>query len=174
METVPVAGLGDVAAGYSETYSKMISKDLAGCLEGNKEKNASSIIVSIKNVMSDRHVVQKAFNKLLSDCRTTVMPSVIDEKVQMSTLNEFFCGLHFVVGLADQAKAAFKVWDKILYGDQPVGSLSHGGYSKSERGTLRLVRTVCKAVQERGCEKSGRPVQFLTFFAERNTVNSVF
>ena len=42
-----------------------------------------------------------------------------------------------------------------------IGSLAHGGYSKNgESGTHRLIRTLCKAVQIRGCEKSGRMVDF--------------
>ena len=42
-----------------------------------------------------------------------------------------------------------------------MGSLAHGGYSKNgESGTLRLIRTLCKAVQQRGGEKSGRMVDF--------------
>ena len=67
----------------------------------------------------------------------------------------------YAAGLADQAEAALKVWDDALYEGEAVGSVSHGEYSASS--TLRLVRTVCKAVQEGGCEKLGRPVQFLTF-----------
>ena len=34
----------------------------------------------------------------------------------------------------------------------------YGGYSKGDSGALQLVRTVCKAVQAKGCEKSGRAV----------------
>ena len=45
------------------------------------------------------------------------------------------CGLHFIVGLADQGEAALKVWDKLLYEDEKVGSIKHGGHSKGESGT---------------------------------------
>lgn len=43
-------------------------------------------------------------------------------------MNDLFCGLHYIVGLADQAGGALKVWDKLLYDDAKVGSLSQGGY----------------------------------------------
>ena len=70
--------------------------------------------------------------------------------------------MHYVVGLADQAEGAPKVFDRLLYNEIPMGSLAHGGYSKKpcEFGTLRLIRTLCKAVQQRGCENSGRMVDF--------------
>ena len=49
----------------------------------------------------------------------------------------------------------------MLYIETSIGSLAHGGYSKiGESGTLRLIRTLCKAVQVRGFEKSGRIVDF--------------
>ena len=126
--------------------------------------------------------MQKSFNTLLSNYRREVLPTVIDgwntlnddAKGNLVRMSDFFCGLHYVVGLADQAEAALKVWDSILYEDKPVGSLAHGGYSvNGESGTSRLVRTVCKAVQESGCEKSGRPGQFLTFLQTETPFNSV-
>ena len=47
---------------------------------------------------------------------------------------DLFCGLHYIVGLADKAEAALKVWDKLLYDDTRVGSLCHEGYNKGESG----------------------------------------
>ena len=80
----------------------------------------------------------------------------------MKTINSLFCGLHYVVGLSDQAESALKVFEKLLYPDTPVGSLADGGagFNRGESGTLRLIRTLCKAVEEHGCEKSGRMVDF--------------
>ena len=43
--------------------------------------------------------------------------------------NDFFCGLHFLVGLADQAQTCLKLWENILLKGQDIGSLVHGGYS---------------------------------------------
>ena len=79
-------------------------------------------------------------------------------------VNEFFCGLYFLVGLADQTEVSLKAWDRLLYYDWPVGSLANGGYSKGGPGTLGLIRTTCKAVQTHGCEKSGHISDFSPFF----------
>ena len=122
--------------------------------------------------MSDRHIVQKKFNSVFQEFRANVLPDVVEgwgelddvEKENMSKVNDFFCGMHYVVGLADQAEAALKAWDKLLWEDKLVGSLAHGGYSiGGESGTLRLVRTLCKSVSTRGCEKSGRMIDFASF-----------
>ena len=74
--------------------------------------------------------------------------------------NEFFCGLHFLVGLADQAQACLKLWENILLKGQSIGSLVHGGYSNGESGTIHLIRMICKAVSHWGCKKSGRITSF--------------
>ena len=54
-------------------------------------------------------------------------------------------------------------------------SLAHGGYSENgDCGTLRLIRTLCKAVQQRGCEKSGKMVDFdLSLGEDVKTGNSL-
>jgi len=81
--------------------------------------------------------------------------------------------MHYVVGLADQAEVALKCWDKLLFEETVVGSLAHGRYSKGESGTYRLIRTLCKSVQTRGCEKSGRISDFESFIVNDVGLKSV-
>jgi hypothetical protein len=67
------------------------------------------------------------------------------------------------------------LWEGLAHSGQKVGAPSlPGGYSKSgEAGTTRKVRTVCKAVQDLGCEKSGKPVEFREFLHAQGQVNDV-
>ena len=81
--------------------------------------------------------------------------------------------MHFLVALGDQAEASLRLWEGLLFGNAKVGSLDHGGYSKGESGTLRLISTVCKSVGERGCEKSGRMVSFATYLKERYNITKI-
>ena len=104
--------------------------------------------------MSDRHIVQKKFNAVFQDYCVSILPTLFEnwdkfsENIQENFIkdNDFFCGLHFLVGLADQTEIALKAWDKPPYDERPIGSLANGGYSKGESGTLRLIRTPCKSV----------------------------
>ena len=83
-------------------------------------------------------------------------------------MNDFYYGLHFFVVLGDQAEASLKIWESFLTEDvTKVGSLAHGGYSVGDSGTLQLV----KSVSEKGCEKSGRMVDFATFLKEKYGLN---
>ena len=182
-----VTGLRETASGDAAsqlTVLEDILKDVDEMFkEYDKESSSSAqkMIKSIKNVMSDRCAVQKKFNDLFTCFRKDVLPTVVlewekmseMEQSKMATINEFFCGLHYLVGLADQAEACCKIWDSLCWGSQKVGSLGNGGYSKGESGVYRLIRTVCKSVQERGCEKSGRMVDFQTFLKAEHGVESI-
>ena len=60
------------------------------------------------------------------------------------TIDDFFCGLHFLIVLADQTEITIKSWDKLRYADRPIGFLASSGYSKGESGTLNLTRATFK------------------------------
>ena len=113
--------------------------------------------------MSDRASSQKAFNTLLSEYRAEVLPQVVsnwdsmseEEQQSMSQMYNFFCGMHLVVNMAETVSESLKLFEKAHMEDTLL--------SDSESGTIRLVRTVCKAFERRGNEKSGYPLQFNTY-----------
>ena len=55
----------------------------------------------------------------------------------MANINEFFCGLHYLVGLADQAEACCKIWDSLCWGSQKVGSLANAKH-KAGGGNVKV------------------------------------
>ena len=74
----------------------------------------------------------------------------------MVEVNQIFYGLHYLVRLTDQAEVCLKIWESIIHKNRKMRSIDHGGYSNGQSGVTRLIRTVCKSVQERGCEKYGK------------------
>ena len=182
--TIIVTGLRCVGGGDAQTQLDTFKEILSEISESSGNTDSSFIsktFFSIKNPMSDRCATQKKFNDLFEEYRSSVIPDVIDkwntltdvEQKNLNSINDFFCGLHFLVGLADQAEASIKLWEGLLIGDAKVGSLNHGSYSKGESGTLRLIRIVCKSVSEKGCEKSGRMVTFGTFLKEHYSMSEI-
>ena len=180
-----ILGLREMHEGTASTQLETMKEVLSDIAKmGNQDENSSvaKIVYSIKNLMSDRCIVQKKFNELYLKFRTDILPNVVDgwselneaQQAKLANMNDFFCGLHFIVGMADQAEAALKVFDTLLCGDEKVGSLkTKRVFSKGESGTLRLIRTCCKAVQAKGCEKSGRAVQFLTFLQSEKGIEHI-
>ena len=72
-------------------------------------------------------------------------------------MNNFFCGLHFVVGLADSAGATLKLWESTFEDDLPAGTNS------SSSGTQRFIRTACKAFHARGSQQAGCSTYFCSY-----------
>ena len=114
--------------------------------------------------MSDRASSQKAFNTLLSEYRTNVLPLIIDnwesleesEQASMSQMFHYFCGMHLLVNMAENVTEALKLFE----------SANDTG-DNQESSTVRLVRTACKAFQRRACEKSGCPLQFTSYLKQQ-------
>ena len=69
-------------------------------------------------------------------------------------MNDFFCGLHFLVALADAAAATLQQCES-LHSDEDDCS------SGSE--TMRLIHTACKAVQKQSSQQAGCHVMFSTY-----------
>lgn len=86
---------------------KEIPSDIDRMSQG-KEAVSSKIVSKIKNTMSDRHSAEKLFNEMLHDYREGILPDVIenwqdfsdDEKEQITRMNNFFCGLHYLLWIA--------------------------------------------------------------------------
>ena len=170
-------GLRESAEGTAQTTLNTFL-DILTQLSNTSSSNQSvnEILAKIKNTISDRHAAQKKFNTLLKDYRQDILPDIIEgwdqmsdkEKTDFSNMNHFFCALHYLVGLANYASRTLKAWESMIFGDRKVGAAVLGDVeTKSESGTERLVRTVCKAVKERGCQESGKPVEFKTFLRSK-------
>ena len=72
-------------------------------------------------------------NYLLSEYQADILPLVAKVLVNMSktereravnTCQQLFCGLHFLVGLADGAEDTIKVWEAKYTGQEQYGSFT--------------------------------------------------
>lgn len=175
-------GMRDMACGDAEAYQKLLEGIITE-MTGDDNDQMKQIAAKIKNTVSDQASVNKKFVTLLSEWRERALPHVIGnwetltvvQRERYININYFFCGLHFLVGLSEQANKTLALWEGLVHSGEKVGAPTlPGGYSKpGEAGTTRMVRTVCKAVQDRGCEKAGKPVEFRDFLQTQGQVKEV-
>ena len=142
-------------------------------LELITQSGSSHVILSkIKNTMSDRHIVEN--NSLLQSYRLEVLPSVVDnwaelgedEQQGISTLNNFFCSLHLLVGMADVASSTLLQWELTHFeGTVGAAALFSSATRQSESGIVCLIRTACKALCKHGSEQSGVYQPFTTYLS---------
>ena len=169
-------GMREVASGSAQSMlekMKEILDDLSVSASTSDDKNtqvASEIVARIKSTMSDRASTEKSFNALLADYRAEVLPLVVKnweelsqkEKETMSEMYNFFGGIHFVVSMAETTSEAIHLFEKAHHEDVS---------ENTEAGTIRLIRTACKAFERRGDEKSGCAVQFHTYLRRLGITN---
>ena len=90
----------------------------------------------------------------MEDYRSEILPTIISdwnklssaEQHQLSSLNNLFCDMHVLVGLADTASSTLMQWENAHFGPEAAVGAATIGYAKSESGTVRLIRTTCKAM----------------------------
>lgn len=88
------------------------------------------ILKNIQNTMSDRAGTEKTFNRLLEEFRKEVLPQVVDnwdalteeQQKPISAMNNFFCGLHLLVGMADVAEESLKKFERNFLDGKLIGS----------------------------------------------------
>ena len=162
-------GLAEMLTGSTVKVLDTFKQVLADIELVGGENAASVILAKIKNTMSDRHIVEKNFNTLLEEYRSSILPDVVqswnalscEEQQSMSTLNNFFCGMHVLVGMADAASATLCQWEATHFKEHPIHSCVL--IRKSEPGIVRLIRTACKAFSKHGSEQSGVYLPFTSF-----------
>ena len=168
-------GLRHVFSGSScdtlETLKQILS-DIDSVQSSLGQEAASGRILSkIKNTMSDRHSAEKLFNEMLQDYRGEILPEIIEnwtmlselEKNNMTRMNNFFCGLHYMVGLAECIEETIKLWEASFLEESCIEAPSSAGSS----GTQRLIRTACKAFHHRG-SPFGSSHLFRSYLKERD------
>ncbi|XP_065887842.1 uncharacterized protein [Dysidea avara] len=159
-------GLRHIFSGSAQSTLDVFTEILDDLNIVSKELGSNGVsqklVMKLKNTMSDRHSAEKLFSQLLQEYRKDILPDVVsgwdemsqDEKHVLTRMNNFYCGLHFIVGLADTAESVLKAWESTIceVGDQGRTS-----------GTQRLIRTACKAFHHKGSEQAGCSVRFRTY-----------
>ena len=171
-------GLREMCNGSAKTTLDTLNEILADIEEvadkalgvGNA---ANRILANIKCTMSDRASTEKSFNDLLTAYRSEILPTVVDnwgellleQREAMARMYNFFCGMHFIVGMADHTAEALRLFE-IAHQESETTTVSTST-EPTEAGCIRFIRTACKAFEKRGDQKSGHPLQFSSFLKQK-------
>ena len=108
-----VLGLPEMATKSAQSTLDTFKDILDDISFANKETldiRGNQILCNIQNTMSDRAATKLKFNEILQDNRLTLLPQMHEEfnklddagKEAVSRLNNFFCGLHGLVHMANR------------------------------------------------------------------------
>ena len=126
------------------------------------------ILFHLRNVMSDRASSERKFRKLLEAYRTEVLPKVkkdwnelaseVQEKI--AKMHFFYCVMHVLLHFAELDNFSIMEAEGAHFNGQiPIHDVRYS--KKTESGTLRLIRTACKAFAFGGGLKAGCHSRFL-------------
>jgi len=70
---------------------------------------SQKLVLKLKNKMSDRHAAEKLFSQFLQEYRKDMLPDFVsgwnkmsqDRKNVLTRMNNFYCGLYFIVELVN-------------------------------------------------------------------------
>ena len=168
-------GLRDMATKSSndtlDTFKEILSD--VNAASDSETDVGKKILSNIKNTMSDRASTETKFNELLKDFRESVLPDIVENydnfndesKQAVSSMNNFFCGLHTLVHMADVSQKAILETEKAHFdGNIPIDNPSFA--KQGQAGTVRLIFTACKTFARRGDQKNGCHQAFKTFISD--------
>lgn len=93
-----------------------------------------------------------------------------NQQKPISAMNNLFCGLHLLVGMADVAEDSLKKFERNFLDGKLIGSAAVPElkiYHRQESGTLRLLRTSSKAFAVGEDEKNGVSLFWKAYLNEK-------
>ena len=154
---------------------KQVLGDVASACSGDGKEQIAEILKGITNTMSDRCIVQKKFNELLQEYRADVLPSVVggwedltsEQQSKLTTMNNYFCGLHYIFGLADQAQERLKKWEEVHFEGKAFGATElPRAFDTTESRVIRMLCTTANAFEKHGNEQAGCMADFNVYMEE--------
>ena len=167
--------------------AKLLLPEDAGQVQ--TDTKVAQLLASVKNTMSDRHVVNKCYNSQLSEWRSNFMPLFQDNLHELSVeqqddivrMNHLFCGIHVIANLGTTAKETMKEFENIA-----SETIANHGFNRGNARSYDLLYESSKPFTEgHGCqsvgvahfwgpylEEKGEKNHFVNFHGER--INIVF
>lgn len=116
-------GINEIVRGDAESFKGLIDSiltDMSKLLHVDSndtyKETRSKLILSINNMMTDRHIVNQSLKSLLEKMKVECLPTnedTTDDLIKkMSTINAFKCNLHVLVNFASQAESGLKLWEQ--------------------------------------------------------------
>ena len=173
-----------------DTFNEILQDINDACSLKEEEKQEENIgykiLSNIKNTMSDRASTEKKFNELLENYRESILQEAVqgwtdmdeNERKVISRMNNFFCGLHLLVGAADACAETLRKFEGCTLQGAKVGAENDNKSGDSEvkqqeAGVIRLIRTCSKAFGRGVDEKSGC-FQYWKTYCDQNNVKPLF
>jgi len=169
-QVMPSGDAGSYIKATNETFSELAESISES--SDDKEINTAKLKVGIESIMTDRHIVNKKYKRLLEDEKLKSIEIVegetnTEEKRSKSHINGLFCGLHILPNMATVALNGMKAFEK-------ANNVFNTSIFEANSAGNDLIYEVTKAfIQMSGCQKSGDAVDFNHYLSHLNVQNQL-
>ncbi|KAK6177735.1 hypothetical protein SNE40_015779 [Patella caerulea] len=171
------------AVSFLETLNRPLLETSSTLTDNvNEQKKFVSIMLSnIKNMMTDRHIVNKSFRTLFEQSREDIFVSHLpqfselsdSEKANMIQINGIYCGLHAISNLGTIASKSLKIYEEIAL--ETGSKVTNFSFQKGNARTFDLVFEASQAFTRTGNQRSGcaeNCTDYLDIINEKNHIIS--
>ena len=161
----------------------MLFDDLAVCVanpgdDKDKLDKFNLLVSKIKNTMTDRCAVNKAFIPLLEKLREDILPNILpnfshlDSETQKNLIqiHDWYCGYHVLLGISDSADSGLKVFESVSKSED-MEPISTWKLKNSE--TYDFIKSVCDLLQSPGSKTMGRAPLFTAYLNNKGKSNQL-
>ena len=143
-----------------------------------KYEKLAALVTSIKCTMTDRHIVNHAFNSHLDEYKRNLLPLVVtnyssmsdDEKAVLEKIHHLYCGMHAVSNMGSVAKEGVKAYEKVVY-DQNV---PNAGFQTSDARSVAMLTELSKLFsQGHGNQRYGLVQSWVPFLEKKQKQNRI-
>ena len=168
-------GLTEVAETVLNTFTDSV-RDICDAIDGDKEKDFTLLVASIKNTMSDLGPVNPLFNSKLEIIRSELLPKVMSnwdelediQKGEIIRMGNFFCKLHLLCKFSTETDKLLKEFEYIILDKDYEKQFA---FNTKESSPTQLIRIACKAFHPRGSDECGVASYFNVFLSKRDQSN---
>ena len=159
---------------FSELAKLLIPKDLT---PNEIEMKQGQLLKAIKNVQSDQHIVNKNYFEQLKIYRAEFQPQIIPNFNELSAeevskcvcMNQLFCGMHAIIGMANVCKDALKEFENVA-----ASELVTSGYQKGNARSFDILWEISKAFTTgHGYQKAGVVDYWEPYLSNKDLKNKI-
>ena len=165
-------GFADMPSGSADDYmvaTKDLFSELAKLLvpkhasTNEIEMKQGQLLKAIKNVQTDRHIVNKNYFEQLKIYRASFLPQIMpnfhelpaDEISKCVRMNQLFCDMHAIIGMANVCKDALKEFENVA-----ASELVTSGFQKGNARSFDILMEISKAFTRAHSYQKGGVVDF--------------
>ena len=106
------------------------------------EDKVAGLVTSIKSTMSDQGPTNATFNEQLTELRKELLPKVVekwkdlseDSKKSVEEMGNFYCKLHLLVNLGEEANKALKLFEHVA-----TEGIVYGFYGRKQQQSCKIL-----------------------------------